>query len=846
MVHTAATGRRGGGGTIIETLADKRKLPLALAVRELSPFRLPKDWEVFAEKGGCSFTALRGYIATAAIMFPRSGRVRCFEVFINNGSDWKLKLAQATVMNRREEYQFLHRIAIAPGFEEFWSEAMLAFLSHIGPGKFRYTWRISDEKSRSGEIGKLPGVTIESVRPLFNQSIYFSNWRSWDEYYESISVIAKKESSRASKKIEELNIVTKRGLAALTELSFLAKCKARTRRAKRVSFRVPLPGLRFTLEFALQSLLIGDRQVVSVVRSGERRLAVMSGIEFGQYLFYIDGGRLDDWYGAQWYLILETFKEFFSRRPDGVVEIGHFYPAEDVEEIGDGLLKSRRSLRVTDAPTSIVVFGYDPDPTARSHGLSVDVEAHNAAIERQRTEARGAWAGSGGASTEPVWYALRERVGATGFLGYETETAEGVVRAIVKDGVEVDRLDVGEKGLLILNQTPFYGESGGQVGDVGEIAGPSFRAAVADTRKTFGDLIVHDVAIVDGSARVGMAVELTVDHAARTATSANHSATHILHEALRLVVGDHIAQKGSLVSPEGLRFDFAHPKAITREELAAVENIANRVVLENAEVTTRLMSLDGARNSGARALFGEKYGDEVRVVSMGQIEEASAHKRAYSVELCGGTHVSRTGDIGLIAIVGESAVASGVRRIEAKTRDDARKKLRAIADAYAEIAQLLQAPAEEAPKRLESLIADKRKLERELAGAKRKLVISGGDSSGTDVVRKVAGVRFYARLLTRVDVKDLKLLADEAKRSVGSGVVAIAAMAEDGGASLVVAVTLDQTARFNAVDLVRLGSTALGGKGGGGRPDMAQAGGPNGANAGKALAAIEDAISAGA
>jgi Ser-tRNA(Ala) deacylase AlaX len=829
---------------IIETLTDKRKVAPVVTVRELSPFRLPEDWEGFAEKGGCSFTALRGYIATTAIMFPQSGRVRCFEVFIDNGGDRKTKLAQATVMTRRKEYKFLHRIAISSGFEELWSEAMLAILSHIGPGKFRYTWRISDEKSRSAAIGKLPSVTIESVRSLFNQSVYFSNWRSWDDYYEAISMIAKKESSRASKKIEGLNIVTKRGLAALTEVSFLAKCKVKTRAAKRVSFKVPFPGLRFALVFALQSLLIGDRQVVSVVRSGERRLAVLSGIEFGQYLFYIDGGRLDDWYGAQWYLIIETFKEFFSRRPNGVVEMGHFEPAGHVEEIGDGLLKSRRSLRVTDAPTSIVVFGYDPDPSAKSHGLSVDVEAYNAAMERQRTEARRAWAGSGEAATETVWYALRERVGATGFLGYETETAEGVVRAIVKDGVEVDRLDAGEKGLLILDQTPFYGESGGQVGDVGEIAGPSFRAAVADTRKTFGDLIVHVVAIVDGSARVGMAVELTVDHAARTATRANHSATHILHEALRLVLGEHIAQKGSLVSREGLRFDFAHPKAITRDELAAVEEIANRVVLENVGVTTRLMSLDDARNSGARALFGEKHGDEVRVVSMGQIEDATTHKRAYSVELCGGTHVSRTGDIGLITIVGESAVASGVRRIEAKTRDEARKKLTAVAHAYAEIARLLQAPAEEALKRLESLIVDKRKLERELTDAKRKLLISGGDSSGTDVVCEVAGVRFYARLLTGVDVKDLKSLADEAKQSVGSGVVAIAARAEDGRASLVVAVTLDQTARFNAIDLVRLGSTALGGKGGGGRPDMAQAGGPNGANAGKALAAIEDAIRA--
>ena len=506
-----------------------------------------------------------------------------------------------------------------------------------------------------------------------------------------------------------------------------------------------------------------------------------------------------------------------------------------------GVLSGETAFKLYDT------FGFPLDLTQdalRARGLSVDVAAFNAAMARQRAEARRAWAGSGEAATETVWYALRERVGATDFLGYETETAEGVVQAIVRDGVEVDRLEAGDKGSLVLNQTPFYGESGGQVGDAGEITGAGFRAVVSDTRKKLGDLVVHDVAVVEGSARAGLAVELAVDHAARSATRANHSATHILHEALRLVLGDHVAQKGSLVSPERLRFDFAHPKAITTEELAAVEDIANRVVLENAEVATRLMSIDDARESGARALFGEKYGDEVRVVSMGLIEDAAAHARAYSVELCGGTHVGRTGDIGLIAIVGESAVAAGVRRLEAKTRDEARKKLTADSRAYGEIAALLRAPADEAAKRVEGLIDDKRKLERELADARRKLAMGGGGAGPADAVRDVAGVRFYARAVTGVDMKDLKSLADEAKQSVGSGVVAIVATSEDGKASLVVAVTPDQTARFNAVDLVRLGSAALGGKGGGGRPDMAQAGGPDGANAAKALAAVEEGVRA--
>jgi alanyl-tRNA synthetase len=265
-------------------------------------------------------------------------------------------------------------------------------------------------------------------------------------------------------------------------------------------------------------------------------------------------------------------------------------------------------------------------------------------------------------------------------------------------------------------------------------------------------------------------------------------------------------------------------------------------VLENAEVTTRLMGLEDARTLGARALFGEKYGDQVRVVSMGEIEDAPNHERTYSVELCGGTHVRRTGDIGLITIVGESAVAAGVRRIEAKTRDEARKRLEADARGYADLAALLRAPAGEAAERLEALIDEKRKLERELAEARRKLAMGGGGAAANDAVREVAGVKFYARAVSGVEMKDLKSLADEAKQNVGSGVAAIAAASEDGKASIVVAVTPDLTSRFNAVELVKLGSAALGGKGGGGRPDMAQAGGPDGARTREALAAVEEGV----
>ena len=492
-------------------------------------------------------------------------------------------------------------------------------------------------------------------------------------------------------------------------------------------------------------------------------------------------------------------------------------------------------------------YGFPLDLTQdalRARGLGVDTDGFQAAMERQRAEARKAWAGSGEAATETVWFALRERVGATEFLGYETEIAEGVVTALVSAGAEVGSLATGETGLVILNQTPFYAESGGQVGDVGVMVGAGVRVKVTDVKKKVGDVFAHEVRVEEGSLSLGDALELKVDHSARSSIRANHSATHLLHEALRLVLGDHVAQKGSLVSPDRLRFDIAHPKPITAAEISAVEDIANGIVLRNEPVVTRLMGLEEARESGARALFGEKYGDEVRVVSMGTVEGGDNGPRPYSIELCGGTHVQRTGDIGLVSVIGESAVAAGVRRIEARTRDEARKRLNDDSRAFAELAALLRSPASEAAHRLEALLEDKRKLERELADAKRKLAMGGGATGAGDVVRDIAGVKLYARVVAGVEMKDLKSLADEAKPTIGSGVVAIVATAEDGKASLVVAVTPDMTARFNAVDLVRLGSAALGGKGGGGRPDMAQAGGPDGAKAEDALKAVEEGIRA--
>jgi alanyl-tRNA synthetase len=492
-------------------------------------------------------------------------------------------------------------------------------------------------------------------------------------------------------------------------------------------------------------------------------------------------------------------------------------------------------------------FGFPLDLTQdalRARGLGVDTDGFASAMERQRAEARKAWSGSGEAATETIWFGLKERLGATEFLGYETETAEGIALAILKDGAEVEGLNAGEKGALILNQTPFYGESGGQVGDTGTIVGAGLRAKVVDTRKKLGDLFVHDVIVEEGVLKKGMALELAVDHARRLAIRANHSATHLLHEALRIVLGDHVAQKGSLVSPDRLRFDIAHPKPVTAAELSQVEDIANSVILQNEPVITRLMGVDEARASGARALFGEKYGDEVRVVSMGTIEGGDNGSRPYSVELCGGTHVARTGDIGLVSITGESAVAAGVRRIEARTRDAARKGLNEEAHALAKIAADLRAPVSEAGERLAALIEERGKLQRELSEARRKLAMGGGGAASGAAVREVDGVKLYARAVSGVEMKDLKSMADEAKQSIGSGIVAIVALSEDGKASVVVAVTPDLVARHSAVDLVRIASATLGGKGGGGRPDMAQAGGPDGAKAEAALAAIEEALRA--
>ncbi len=487
-------------------------------------------------------------------------------------------------------------------------------------------------------------------------------------------------------------------------------------------------------------------------------------------------------------------------------------------------------------------FGFPLDLTQdalRARNIGVDTAGFATAMEKQKAEARKAWKGSGEAATETVWFELKERVGATEFLGYETETAEGQIAAFVKDGREIEALKAGETGSIIVNQTPFYAESGGQMGDHGVIKGPKgtvFR--VTDTAKKLGDLFVHSGALESGALKLGDAVELVVDHARRQSTRGNHSGTHLVHEALRQVLGDHVAQKGSLVGPDRLRFDFSHTKPMSGEEIRRAETLANEIILQNAPVETRLMAIEDARETGAMALFGEKYGDEVRVVSMGMPDNPSRPNKPWSIELCGGTHVSRTGDIGLVHILAESGSAAGIRRIEALTGDGARSYLVAQDERLREAAAVLRARPDDLVDRLKALVEEKKQLERQLADAKKQMALGVGAKAAGPAIVEIAGIKFLRMSVTGVDMKDLKGMADEGRAQVGSGVIAIANNSADGKLGIVAAVTTDLAGKISAVDLVRAGSEAVGGKGGGGRPDMAQAGGPDGTMADAALDAI--------
>jgi alanyl-tRNA synthetase len=486
-------------------------------------------------------------------------------------------------------------------------------------------------------------------------------------------------------------------------------------------------------------------------------------------------------------------------------------------------------------------FGFPYDLTEdalRVRGIGVDKAGFDAAMARQKAAARAAWKGSGEAASGEVWFDIAEREGATEFTGYTSTSGEGRVVGIVKGGAEVQSAAAGDEVVILTNQTPFYGESGGQTGDAGSMANlAGFKANVTDTAKPLGRLHAHQVKIEAGAIAVGDTVELRVDVVRRDRIRANHSATHLVHAALRNRLGAHVTQKGSLVAEDKLRFDFSHPAALGGDDIAAIEAEVNAEIRANEAVSTRLMTPDDAVAVGALALFGEKYGDEVRVLAMGR---AGGEGRSYSVELCGGTHVRATGDIGLFRIVSESAVSSGVRRIEALTGEAAREWLVGREEALKSAAGVIRATPEEVPARIAALMDERKRLEKELAEAKKALALGGGGSGGGAAAadETVAGVTFSGQVLEGLDPKELRPLLDAAKQRMGSGVAAVIAV-NDGKASIAAAVTDDLTARFSAVDLVRAGVEALGGKGGGGRPDMAQGGGPDGSKAADALAAVK-------
>ncbi len=483
-------------------------------------------------------------------------------------------------------------------------------------------------------------------------------------------------------------------------------------------------------------------------------------------------------------------------------------------------------------------FPYDlTEDALRSRGLTVDRAGFDAAMAEQKAAARAAWKGSGEKASDEIWFDIAEKAGNTEFIGYSSTQGEGEVLAIVKDGVNFDSATVGETVTIVTNQTPFYGESGGQMGDAGRITTQGgLVALVDDTAKPLGRVHAHHATVEAGSIKVGDTVHMIVDVDRRDRIRANHSATHLLHAALRKELGAHVTQKGSLVAPDRLRFDFSHPEALTHAQIATIEADVNAQVRHNEEVTTRLMTPDDAVAAGAMALFGEKYGDEVRVLSMGKGDDAH-----YSVELCGGTHVRATGDIALFKIVSESAVSSGVRRIEALTGEAARVWLVERDDKLRQTAAALKTTPEDVPARIAALVEQSRKLERELTEAKKALALGGGGAAQAAGPEKVGSIDFLGQVIDGLDPKELRGIVDQNKATLGSGVSAVLAVV-DGRASIAVGVTDDLKGSISAVDLVRAGVEALGGKGGGGRPDMAQGGGPDGDKAQAALDAVKAAL----
>jgi alanyl-tRNA synthetase len=482
-------------------------------------------------------------------------------------------------------------------------------------------------------------------------------------------------------------------------------------------------------------------------------------------------------------------------------------------------------------------FGFPYDLTEdalRPRGYTVDRGGFDTAMAEQKRAARAAWKGSGDKASDEVWYDIADAFGGTEFIGYSGTEGEGQVVALVKDGARVDKAGVGDAVTILTNQTPFYGESGGQMGDAGVIANDKMRAAVEDTSKPLGRLHAHHAKIENGEIAVGDTVKLSVDAVRRDQIRANHSATHLLHAALRKRLGGHVTQKGSLVAADRLRFDFSHPSALSAQEIAEVEADVNAQIRHNEAVGTRLMTPEDAIAAGAMALFGEKYGDEVRVLSMGR-----GDAQHYSVELCGGTHVNATGDIAIFKIVSESAVSSGIRRIEALTGEGARQWLNARDERLKEAASVLKSAPDEVPARVAALVEERRRLERELAEAKKALALGGGGAAAPAGPEQVNGVNFIGQVLEGLDPKALRGAVDEARARIGSGVVALVAV-NDGRAS--VAVGVSDGLGLSAVDLVKAAVAVLGGQGGGGRPDMAQGGGPDGSKGAEALEAVKGAV----
>ena len=484
-------------------------------------------------------------------------------------------------------------------------------------------------------------------------------------------------------------------------------------------------------------------------------------------------------------------------------------------------------------------FPYDlTEDALRSRGLQVDRTGFDTAMAEQKAKARAAWKGSGSKANDEIWFDLAEEHGATEFTGYSGDEGEGVVLAIVKDGARVDNAEIGETVDVLLNQTPFYGESGGQIGDTGKLSTlKGFEGQIEDTSKLLGKLHVLRTRVVAGELSVGDTVHQKVDAERRNRVRANHSATHLLHAALRRHLGTHVTQKGSLVAPDYFRFDFSHPKALTREEIEAIEAEVNAQIRSNESVTTRLMTPDEAISAGAMALFGEKYGDEVRVLSMGRLSEGD-----YSVELCGGTHVRALGDIQLFKIIGESAVSSGIRRIEALTGEAARRWLSEREAKLREAATTLKSSPDEVPGRIAALVEERKRLERELADAKKQLAMGGGAAkSEGPAPAQVNGYKFIGQVVEGFDPKGLRVAVDDMKKRLGSGIGVLVAVNE-GRASVAIGVTDDLAGQVSAVDLVKAAVATLGGQGGGGRPDMAQGGGPDGSKAEEALDAVRDAL----